>query len=72
MADAQRNRELEKVYRKILKRAMREWNHEQKGWMMLGWHKTLPSEPVARHKAAPNWYRIRSFCQRRRPPNRKY
>lgn len=31
----------------------------------------LPSKLVVQHKAAPNWYRIRSFCQRSRPPNFK-
>ena len=72
MFDAQRKREVEKECLKMLKRVIRKLNHEQKEWMMLGWHKPLPSKPVTRQKDAPNWYRVRSFCQRRRPSDRKY
>lgn len=71
MANARRNQEIEKEHRKILKRVSRELLHEQKEWMMLGWHKPLPSKPVTRQKAAPHWFRVRSFCQRRRPPDAK-
>ncbi len=45
----------------------REWAHEQKQWLMLGWGYTpkLHSSAHKPHRAKPYWHRTRSFCVRR-------
>lgn len=61
--------ELAKEYLKEIKKMQREWLRKQKEQIAFGWHKPVVNKPVARKNAVPNWHRIRSFCQRRRPPN---
>lgn len=71
IANLCRAQELVKECIKKIKKMQRELLHEQKQRIMFGWHKPVASKPVTRQKAAPNWHRIRSFCQRRQPPDPK-
>lgn len=71
IANLYRAQELAKVCIEKIKKMQRELLHEQKQRIMFGWHKPVASKPVTRQKAAPNWHRIRSFCQRRQPPDPK-
>lgn len=54
------------IYAKLEKMS-REWAHEQKQWLMLGWgyKPKLHSSAYKPHRAKPYWHRTRSFCVRR-------
>lgn len=69
IANLHRAQELAKEYIKKIKKMQRELAHEQKNRIMFGWNKPVSSKPVAWQKVAPSWHRVRSFCQRRRPPD---